>query len=884
MPSLLLLDGHSLAYRAFYALPTDLSTRDGTVTNAVFGFTSMLVKVLADEQPDEIAVVFDSPGATFRDAMDSEYKAGRKATPELFSAQMPLIREVLDTLRIPVLVEEGVEADDVIATLATRAAAAGTDVLVVTGDRDSYQLVEDPHIQVLYNRRGVSDYARYDEAGILERTGVTPAQYPNYAALRGDTSDNLPGVPGIGEKTAAKLVTTYGTVEAILAHLDELPPKQRENLGAMAERIILNRDMSVLRRDCDLGNGADDLRQGAFDRDDVRRLFDQLEFRTLLVRLMDAVREVSAPDERESATLDVDVTTLRDAAALVARLDALRSAGESYSVEARWVGAAGRSEIDGIALADAAGAVTYVRADTLGDAAVRVALDALLATGGPPLTGYRTKEWMRSLALDVRTLDRDVAVMAYLLDPADGKYLLEDLALRYLSVEVRSPDAEAGQLDFGGDSAIDDTGRRAAVLLPLADALDAALAARELGDLYARFERPLVRVLARMERAGIRVDRAFLDELRRQLATECDELVRRIHAHAGKEFNVNSTPQLRTVLFDELGLTPVKKTKTGPSTDADSLQKMVDDHPIVSDLLRYREVEKLRGTYADALPPLIDADGRVRATFKQTDTTTGRISSESPNLQNVPVRTADGREFRRVFVADDGWGILTADYSQIELRVLAHLAEDPGLVDAFARDVDIHTVTAAKVFGVAEADVDGGQRRFAKVVNYGLAYGMEAYGLGQRLDIPTDEAREILDSYFAGFPKVRDFMQGTVVEAKQRGYTTTIFGRRRLITELASDNFRIRQMGERMAQNAPVQGSAADIFKLAMIEVDRAIDDAGLSTRMLLTVHDELVFEVPLDEQPTAEPLIRATMESVCTLRVPLAVDVGWGPNWAEAK
>jgi DNA polymerase-1 len=884
MPRLLLLDGHSLAYRAFYALPTDLSTRDGTVTNAVFGFTSMLVKVLADEQPDEIAVVFDSPGATFRDAMDSEYKAGRKATPELFSAQMPLIREVLDTLRIPVLVEEGVEADDVIATLATRAAAAGTDVLVVTGDRDSYQLVEDPHIQVLYNRRGVSDYARYDEAGILERTGVTPAQYPNYAALRGDTSDNLPGVPGIGEKTAAKLVTTYGTVEAILAHLDELPPKQRENLGAMAERIILNRDMSVLRRDCDLGNGADDLRQGAFDRDDVRRLFDQLEFRTLLVRLMDAVGEVSAPDERESATLDVDVTTLRDAAALVARLDALRSAGESYSVEARWVGAAGRSEIDGIALADAAGAVTYVRADTLGDAAVRVALDALLATGGPPLTGYRTKEWMRSLALDVRTLDRDVAVMAYLLDPADGKYLLEDLALRYLSVEVRSPDAEAGQLDFGGDSAIDDTGRRAAVLLPLADALDAALAARELGDLYARFERPLVRVLARMERAGIRVDRAFLDELRRQLATECDELVRRIHAHAGKEFNVNSTPQLRTVLFDELGLTPVKKTKTGPSTDADSLQKMVDDHPIVSDLLRYREVEKLRGTYADALPPLIDADGRVRATFKQTDTTTGRISSESPNLQNVPVRTADGREFRRVFVADDGWGILTADYSQIELRVLAHLAEDPGLVDAFARDVDIHTVTAAKVFGVAEADVDGGQRRFAKVVNYGLAYGMEAYGLGQRLDIPTDEAREILDSYFAGFPKVRDFMQGTVVEAKQRGYTTTIFGRRRLITELASDNFRIRQMGERMAQNAPVQGSAADIFKLAMIEVDRAIDDAGLSTRMLLTVHDELVFEVPLDEQPTAEPLIRATMESVCTLRVPLAVDVGWGPNWAEAK
>ena len=884
MGKLLLLDGHSLAYRAFYALPTDLSTRDGTVTNAVFGFTSMLTKVMGDEKPDEIAVVFDSKGPTFRDAMDAEYKAGRRATPELFSAQMPLIREVLDTVKIPVLVMEGVEADDVIATLATRAAAKGTDVIVVTGDRDSYQLVEDPHIKVLYNKRGVSDYALYDEAGILERTGVTPALYPNYAALRGDSSDNLPGVPGIGEKTAAKLINTYGTLEEILAHLDELPPKQRENLSAMADRVLLNREMSILRRDCDVGTDADDLRQGAFDREQVRALFDQLEFRTLFPRLMDAVGAASAPEESASETLDVEVTQVRDPAAAVARIDALRVAGAEYAVEARWVGMAGRSDVDGLALADGAGPVTYLPGDVLVVPEVHDALAALVGADGPPLTGYRTKDWMRALRLDVRTLHRDVVVMAYLLDPAEGKYLLEDLTLRYLSVEVTSPDAEAGQLDFVGESAVTDTGRRAAALLPLADSLAEALEARELTDLYERFERPLVRVLAKMEQAGIRVDRVFLDEMRAQLATECDDLVRRIHAHAGKEFNVNSTPQLRTILFDELGLTPVKKTKTGPSTDADSLQKMMDDHPIVADLLRYREVEKLRGTYADALPPLIDPDGRVRATLKQTDTTTGRISSENPNLQNVPVRTADGREFRRVFVADDGWGILTADYSQIELRVLAHLAEDPGLIDAFDRGVDIHTVTAAKVFGVAESDVDSGQRRFAKVVNYGLAYGMEAYGLGQRLDIPADEARAILDSYFAGFPKVRDFMQGTIEEAKQRGYTTTIFGRRRLINELASDNFRIRQMGERMAQNAPVQGSAADIFKLAMIDVDHALDAAELSTRMLLTVHDELVFEVPLDERAVAEPLIRETMESVCELRVPLAVDVGFGPNWAEAK
>jgi DNA polymerase-1 len=713
---------------------------------------------------------------------------------------------------------------------------------------------------------------------------VTPARYPNYAALRGDSSDNLPGVPGVGEKTAAKLVNTYGTIEEILAHLDELPPKQRENLAAMADRVLLNREMSILRRDVDVGVEAEDLRQGAFDREEARQLFDQLEFRTLFPRLMDAVGDASAPDESAAATIDVDVHVLRDPAAAVVRVDALRTSGAEFALDARWVGTPGRSDVDGMALADRAGVVTYLPADVLADPGARAAIESLVAVGGPALTGYRTKDWMRCLELDVRTLHRDVAVMAYLLDPAEGRYLLEDLTLRYLSLEVQSPDAEAGQLDFGGEGAIDDTGRRAAALLALADALDEALGARELGELYERFERPLVRVLANMERAGIRVDRVFLDEMRAHLAAECDDLVRRIHAHAGHVFNVNSTPQLRTVLFDEIGLTPVKKTKTGPSTDADSLQKLMDDHPIVADLLRYREVEKLRGTYADALPPLIDADGRVRATFKQTDTTTGRISSENPNLQNVPVRTADGREFRRVFVADAGWGLLTADYSQIELRVLAHLAEDPGLIDAFSREVDIHTVTAAKVFGVAESDVDAPQRRFAKVVNYGLAYGMEAYGLGQRLGIPTEEAREILDSYFAGFPKVKEFMHGTIVEAKQRGYTTTIFGRRRLITELASDNFRIRQMGERMAQNAPVQGSAADIFKLAMIDVDRALDDAGLRTRMLLTVHDELVFEVPLDERDTAEPLIRSTMESVCELRVPLAVDMGFGPNWAQAK
>ncbi len=639
-----------------------------------------------------------------------------------------------------------------IATLATRAAAEGIDVVIVTGDRDSYQLVSDPHIKVLYNRRGVSDYALYDEAGILERTGVTPAQYPEYAALRGDPSDNLPGVPGIGEKTAAKLVNTYGNLEGIYEHLEELPPKQRQNLGEARDRVFLNREMSQLRLDCDVDVEPAALRMGAWDREEVRLLFDQLAFRTLLPRLFEAVGEQAA--DTESEVLEVEVTAVRDEAkvlAAVRRARRRRRAVRGGGALGRRAGRPVRCARLAIARDDAHAA--YIDATLLRSPKVGAALDALVADGGPPLIAHRAKELMHGLGRDIRTLHHDTALMAYLLDPGSGKFLLDDLALRFLSVEVQSPDSEPGTLDLDGELEIEQTGRRAVVVLALAAALDHALDARELTDLYERFELPLVRVLARMETFGIRIDREFLEALRKDLAEQCDTYVQRIYAHAGKEFNVNSTPQLRTILFDELGLVPVKKTKTGPSTDADSLQKMADEHPIVEDLLRYREVEKLRSTYADALPPLIAADGRIHATFKQTDTTTGRISSEAPNLQNVPVRTADGREMRRAFVADPGWGILTADYSQIELRVLAHLAEDPGLIDAFERGADVHTTTAAKVFGVDEADVDDAQRRFAKVVNYGLAYGMEAYGLGQRLGIPTGEAAEILDAYFDELPQ-----------------------------------------------------------------------------------------------------------------------------------
>ena len=885
MAKLLLLDGHSLAYRAFFALPTDLATKAGTVTNAVYGFTSMLAKVVADERPDHLAVAFDAPGgSTYRYELDPDYKAGRKETPDLFASQLPLINEVLEALGIIQLHVSGVEADDVIATLATRAAAEGIDVIVVTGDRDSFQLVSDPHVKVLYNKRGVSDYALYDEAGIAERCGgVTPAQYPQYAALRGDTSDNLPGVPGIGEKTAAKLVTTYGSLEGIFEHLSDLPPKQRQNLGDAHDRVFKNRVMSVLDREVEVGVDPKDLALGVLDTERVRALFDQLEFRTLLPRILDALGESGPVAEApEMEAFDVEMVIARDADAAVEVMHQAIKAPR-VAIEPRWSGTAGHSDLMAVSCS-IDGATTYIDADLLADATVRADLEALFARDEPAVVAHGAKELAHGLHVDLRSLAHDTALMAYLLDPAASDYTLEDLARRYVSIELTSPDRVEGTLDLDGDVGVEDTQRRAAVVPRLADALEGALQARELVDLYERIELPLVRVLARMEEAGVRIDIDFLNQLGKDLNDECRRLEGEIHAQAGEQFNVNSTPQLRRILFEKLGLTPVKKTKTGPSTDADSLQKLAEEHPVVETLLRYREVEKLRSTYADALPPLVGPDGRIHATFNQLATTTGRISSESPNLQNVPVRTAGGRELRRAFIADKGCGLLTADYSQIELRVLAHLAEDPGLIDAFERGADVHTTTAAKVFDVDEAKVDEFQRRFAKVVNYGLAYGMEAYGLAQRLDIPTDQAREILDAYFVAFPNVAGYMQETIRAAKSSGYTTTLFGRRRQLPELSSDNFRIRQMGERMAQNAPVQGTAADIFKLAMIDLDRALDAGGFTSRMVLTVHDELVLEVPTKERERVEPVVREVMEHAAELRVPLVVDIGFGTNWANAK
>src|SRR6478609_5886158 len=763
----MLIDGNSLTYRAFHALPTDLVTASGQVTNAVFGFTSMFINLVRDHKPDAIAVAFDRPEKTFRHDRDPEYKANRIAAPDILRQQLPLVRQVVDTLGVTSIEQVGVEADDIIATFATLAADRGDEVLVVTGDRDSYQLVEDPHIRVIYNKRGVSDYANYDEAGIVERTGVHPTKYVQYAALRGDPSDNLPGVPGVGEKTAAKLINTYRGLDGIFEHVDEQTPKLRQNLTENEDRARSNVEMMTLLRDVELPVSLDELGFPQPDTDEVRALFDFLEFRTLYDRLAEALEADLGSSGSAVDVLEAEVQVLDDPAATVAALEAAAGGEGPLAVAASWTGAPGRSPVEGLAFVvdtDAAD-VAWLPAEVLDHTGVAGALRAALAAR--TVAAHPAKPLLRSLldADDTAPLPAvaiDTTLAAYLLDPAETRYSIEDVLARYAHLELPvGTAAPSGQLDLGGDT-VDAgliTARQALAVSRLIEPMLASLDANGLRTLYDDIETPLVAVLAQMEHVGVGVDRAELQGLNERLTAEVTELAAAIQEDAGEAFNVNSTPQLRTILFDKLGLTPTKKTKTGFSTDAASLEKMVGQHPIIEHLLRYREVEKLRSTYGTGLLAEVGPDDRIHATFNQTVARTGRLSSDAPNLHNIPVRSEQGKAFRKAFVPAEGCELLVADYNQIELRCIAHLAEDPGLLAAFNAGDDIHNATAARVFHVDPADVDGGQRAKAKMVSYGLAYGMEAYGLATRLNISRGEAAEILDAYFEAFPSVKAYME-----------------------------------------------------------------------------------------------------------------------------
>ncbi len=898
----MLVDGNSLTYRAFFALPEDLATASGQVTNAVFGFTSMLINLVRDHKPDGLVVAFDRPEPTFRHKQVETYKANRTAAPDILKQQMGLVREVLDALRLPQIELSGFEADDILATLAVQAEADGLDVLIVTGDRDSYQLVKDPHIKVVYNKRGVSDYALYDEAGILERTGVTPEMYVQYAALRGDKSDNLPGVPGVGEKTAAKLINTHGSIDGIYANLDDLTPKLRENLAANEEQVRLNIEIMELIRDVELeGKATDFLGIEPYDVEEVKKLFDFLEFKTFLPRLEEAFAVGDGPTD-DMAELAVTIDAPQDPAAAVAAIEAMGAGEGPVALAADMVEGSAMPSISGLALVGASGPFDgpvpslWLHRSLLDDEPVATALTTVLSAQGRGFSAHEAKPLLRALLAAGSGAERaerqpnlrlDTSLAAYLLDPAGNSYTLDLLVPRYS--EFRMPDgiaAPEGQLDFGNDSITpaEKTCLDAAAVATLAPGLVADIESNGLTSLNDEVEVPLVSVLARMEHAGVAVDRPELETLNAEMTAEAASLAEQIQEDAGEEFNVNSTKKLREILFENLGLKPQKKTKTGYSTDQATLEKLVGEHPIIDHLLRYREVEKLRSTYGQSLLEAVHDDGRIHATFNQTVARTGRLSSENPNLHNIPVRTELGRSFRKAFVPAEGMQLLVADYNQIELRCIAHLADDPGLVEAFNNGDDIHATTAARVFDVEQSEVNTEQRSKAKMVSYGLAYGMESYGLGQRLGIPTKEAQVILDAYFESFPAVKNYMETTVTEARNRGYTETLFGRRRAIPELMSDNRNLRQAGERQAMNAGIQGLAADIFKVALVRLDRSLSERDVVSRVVLQVHDEVILEVPEDEAEEMTELVLAEMRGAFELRVPLEVNLSFGTTWAGAK
>lgn len=888
------LDGNSLAYRAFFALPDDMANASGQTTNAVYGFTTMLLNLAREHKPDGIVVVFDRPEPTFRHEAIPEYKAQREKQPDTLFQQLGLIRELLDAMGIRWMEVPGFEGDDLIATMAARAESSGNDMIIVTGDRDSYQLVKDPHVRVLYNKRGVSDYALYDEAGIVERTGVTPVQYADYAALRGDPSDNLAGVPGVGEKTAAKLITTYGNLDGVLRAAGDQTPKLKAGLIEHGERVRRNAEMMVLRRDVPIDVDLGDLSPKP-DPVASARLFDFLEFKTMQKRLVDLATGLGwqlrgSTGEQQASVVDsvpeveLVVEIVDDAASAAALLGSL----DEWTIAARWDGDPGRTPVAGIAVVIDAehGRVAYFPRDTILADPVR----AVVATPRPMIV-HDAKPLMRSMlsdGVDLSSLELDTAIGAYLLNPSRPGYSLAEVALDLLGREPTTGAPSDGQLDFGGRG--DEEERRAcadAALMTrlLVPVVKAGLAEVGNESLYRDVENPLVRVLAKMEHVGIAVDRAVLAGIRDRLTAEVASLTQTLHGIAGRPFNVNSPTQLREILYTEHGLTPGKKTKTGYSTDAATLEKLHDDWPeFIGPLLRFREVEKLRSTYGEGLLAEVSDDGRIHATFNQTVARTGRLSSDRPNLHNIPVRTDEGRIFRTAFTAPAGCSLLVADYNQIELRCIAHLSGDPGLIAAFTAGEDIHRATAARVFGVDPATVTHDQRSKAKMVSYGLAYGMEAYGLSQRLAIGVDEASGILEAYFSAFPSVREFMDRSVHEARQKGYTETLFGRRRPIPELMSDNFRVRQAGERQAMNAAIQGLAADVFKIALVRIDRALEERRAGSRLVLQVHDEVLVEVPDAERDSIGTVVLDIMRSAADLGVPLEVNAAWGSTWADAK
>jgi DNA polymerase-1 len=886
---LLLLDGHSLAYRAFYALrEVEMSTTTGQPTNAVFGFTSMLINLLRDEEPTHVAVAFDVSRQTFRSETYADYKAGRSEMPDDFRGQVTLIHKVLDALRIPSLMVSGFEADDVIATITTQASAAGMDVLICSGDRDALQLVSD-QVTVLYPRRGVSDMTRFTPEEVQEKYGLSPAQYPDFAALRGDPSDNLPGIPGVGEKTAAKWIREYGSLRQLIDRVDTVKGKVGDALREHVAAVELNRRLTELVRDVDIDVELDTMGRQQWDREEVHQLFDDLQFRVLRERLFASV-EAAAPEAEEG----FDVAFTRLGPDDVAQwLDEHARDGSRIGLAFRGSWGRGTGTLSGIALASPDGSAAYVAPESL-TADDDKTLAMWLADESAPKAVHDVKGPLLALRQHGWTLagvTSDTQLAAYILRPDQRTFDLADLALRTLHRELRSNIEESGQLTLDGgvdesDDAIAEADTvRASAIKDLADAFGAELARSRGAQLLTDMELPLTYVLADMEAVGIAVDADGLIALQAELGAGVKAVEHEAHQVVGREFNLGSPKQLQEILFDQFKLPKTKRIKTGYTTDADSLADLYakTEHPLLELLLRHREVARLKSV-VDGLLPLIDDQGRIHTTFNQTIAATGRLSSTDPNLQNIPVRTAEGRRIRENFTVGAGYeSLMTADYSQIEMRIMAHLSRDAGLIEAFSSGEDLHTFVASRAFDIPPEQVDPEMRRRIKAMSYGLAYGLSAFGLSRQLKITPDEARGQMDAYFTRFGGVRDYLRSVVEQARQTGYTETIMGRRRYLTNLTSDNRNLREMAERAALNAPIQGSAADIIKVAMLGVHRGLAQTGLKSRLLLQVHDELVLEIAPGEREAVEELVCREMAGAYQLDVPMDVSVGVGRTWHDA-
>jgi DNA polymerase-1 len=893
-PKLLLLDGHSVAYRAYFALPVEnFSTATGQHTNGVFGFTSMLINVLRDEAPTHVGVAFDVSRKTFRNEMYSEYKATRSESPNEFRGQVDLVKEVLDALNIVHVEVPGFEADDVIGTLTTQARDAGWEVLICTGDRDAFQLVSE-QVTVLYPRKGVSDLARMTPEAVLERYFATPERYPDLAALVGETSDNLPGVPGVGPKTAAKWLEQYGDLETLVQHAGELKGKAALAFQERTDSVLLNRQINALVRDLDLPVTIDQLERQPWNREATHTLFDGLEFRVLRDRLLEAL-----PNSDEMvAEGGFDMVGERlEAAQLTGWLAGHTGSGRTGAdVIGHW--ASGTGDVRAISLAAADGAAAYVDVTELLPDDEQV-LARWLSDPDRPKAMHDAKGpllalWARGWELAGLTSDTQLA--AYLVRPDQRTFDLADLTVRYLKRELKVEgeeevtDANQEALDFGDDDsgakvATDSSMVRARAVIDLADALDAQIAERNGTSLLNGVELPLLRTLARMEKTGVAVDVDHLQTLESEFDTTVGSAAAQAYEVLGKQINLGSPKQLQVVLFDELGMPKTRRTKSGYTTDAEALQALYvkTEHPFLAHLLVHRDAIRLRQTVEGLLKSVAD-DGRIHTTYVQTIAATGRLSSTDPNLQNIPIRTEEGRRIREAFVVGPGYeSLMSADYSQIEMRIMAHVSDDQALIEAFNSGMDFHTVTASRVFGVAPEAVTGAERARIKAMNYGLAYGLSAFGLSQQLHIETSEAKALMEEYFERFGGVRTYLHSLVAGARRTEYTETILGRRRYLPDLMSDNRQRREMAERMALNAPIQGSAADIIKVAMLDVEKALDSAGMSSRMLLQVHDELVFEVGPGEREALEALVRDKMGVAVELNVPLDVSVGVGRSWHDA-